>query len=246
VSDQLLGLSLEKNSFENQVVVVTGGAGALGEAVVAWFTNRGARVAVLDYSDDLLAAAFPSPSPQHAYIACDLTDRESTGMAISRVVREFGSIHVLANIAGGFMMGDPVHTTSDKTWDFLFDLNTRSVLNTAAAVVPTMLENGAGKVVNVAARAGIAGAAAMGTYTASKAAVMRLTESMALELREQGINVNAVMPSLIDTPRNRSDMPDADYSKWVKPSDIAEVIGYLASPAARAVHGACVPVDGLS
>ncbi|MGK0342777.1 MAG: NADP-dependent 3-hydroxy acid dehydrogenase YdfG, partial [Candidatus Azotimanducaceae bacterium] len=144
MSDQSSELSLEKHRFENQVVVVTGGAGALGEAVVAWFTDRGARVAVLDYSDDILAAAFPSPSPQHAYIACDLTDRESTGVAISRVVREFGSIHVLANIAGGFMMGDPVHATSDKTWDFLFDLNTRSVLNTAAAVVPVMLETGAG------------------------------------------------------------------------------------------------------
>tara|TARA_R110002073_G_scaffold126798_5_gene271902 strand:+ start:9048 stop:9728 length:681 start_codon:yes stop_codon:yes gene_type:complete len=226
--------------------VVTGGAGALGQAVVEWFTQRGARVAVLDYSDDLLSGAFPSPSLQHAYIACDLTDRDSTAVAISRVVREFGGIDVLANIAGGFMMGDPVHATSDKTWDFLFDLNTRSVLNTAAAVVPIMLEKGSGKVVNVAARAGLAGAAAMGTYTASKAAVMRLTESMALELREQGVNVNAVMPSLIDTPRNRADMPDEDYSKWVKPSDIAEVIGYLSSPSSRAVHGACVPVDGLS
>lgn len=233
-------------SFENQVVIVTGGAGALGEAVVAWFTSRGAKVAVLDYSDDLLSAAYPKPSAQHIYLACDLTDRDSTSEAVGRVVREFGRVDVLANIAGGFMMGEPVHGTSDKTWDFLFDLNTRSVLNTAAAVIPIMLENGSGKVVNVAARAGMAGAAAMGPYTASKAAVMRLTESMALELREQNINVNAVMPSLIDTPRNREDMPDADYSKWVLPADIAEVIGYLSSSAAKAVHGACVPVDGLS
>jgi NAD(P)-dependent dehydrogenase (short-subunit alcohol dehydrogenase family) len=233
-------------SFSNQVVVVTGGAGALGQAVVSWFTERGAKVAVLDYSDDLLAKAFPSPNSNHCYLACDLTDRDSTADAIGRVIRQFGSIDVLANIAGGFLMGDPVHETSDKTWDFLFDLNTRSVLNTAAAVIPIMVTAGSGKVVNVSARAGIAGAAAMGAYTASKASVMRLTESMALELREQGINVNAVMPSLIDTPRNRADMPDADYSKWVKPEDIAEVIGYLASPAAKAVHGACVPVDGLS
>ncbi len=232
--------------MDQSVVVVTGGAGALGQAVVAWFTARGARVAVLDYSDELLANAYPEPSSQHAYIACDLTDRESTATAIGRVLREFGRIDVLANIAGGFLMGEAVHETSDKTWDFLFDLNTRSVLNTAAAVVPIMLGNGGGKVVNVAARAGNAGAAAMGAYTASKASVMRLTESMALELREQNINVNAVMPSLIDTPRNRADMPDADYSKWVAPADIAEVIGYLASDAARAVHGACVPVDGLS
>ncbi len=232
--------------MEQSVVVVTGGAGALGQAVVAWFTKRDAKVAVLDYSDELLASAYPNPSSQHAYIACDLTDRESTAEAIGRVVREFGQINTLANIAGGFLMGESVHETSDKTWDFLFDLNTRSVLNTAAAVVPIMLSGGGGKVVNVAARAGYAGAAAMGAYTASKASVMRLTESMALELREQNINVNAVMPSLIDTPRNRADMPDADFSKWVAPADIAEVIGYLASNAAKAVHGACVPVDGQS
>jgi NAD(P)-dependent dehydrogenase (short-subunit alcohol dehydrogenase family) len=232
--------------LDQSVVVVTGGAGALGQAVVAWFTSRGAKVAVLDYSDELLAGAYPAPNQQHAYIACDLTNRESTAEAIGRVVREFGHIDVLANIAGGFLMGDPVHETSDKTWDFLFDLNTRSILNTAAAVVPVMISHGQGKVVNVAARAGVAGAAAMGAYTASKASVMRLTESMALELREQKINVNAVMPSLIDTPRNRSDMPDADFSKWVAPEDIAEVVGYLASESARAVHGACVPVDGLS
>lgn len=233
-------------SNQDQIVIVTGGAGALGKAVVNWFTWHGANVAVLDYSDDLLAEAFPKPIEKHSYIACDLTDRQSTDDAVGRVVREFGTVNVLANIAGGFDMGEPVHNTSDKTWDFLFDLNTRSVLNTAAAVIPVMIEGGGGKVVNVAARAGNAGAAAMGAYTASKAAVMRLTESMALELREQSINVNAVMPSLIDTPRNRTDMPDADYSKWVQPSDIAEVIGYLASDAARAVHGACVPVDGLS
>jgi NAD(P)-dependent dehydrogenase (short-subunit alcohol dehydrogenase family) len=232
--------------LDQSVVIVTGGAGALGQAVVAWFTQRGEKVAVLDYSDELLAKAYPDPSSQHAYIACDLTSRESTSDAVGRVVREFGRVDVLANIAGGFLMGESVHETSDKTWDFLFDLNTRSVLNTAAAVVPVMLEQESGKVVNVAARAGMAGAAAMGAYTASKASVMRLTESMALELREQNINVNAVMPSLIDTPRNRTDMPDADHAKWVRPEDIAEVIGYLCSDAARAVHGACVPVDGLS
>lgn len=211
-----------------------------------WFTAAGARVAVLDVSDDVLARAFPTPSESHSYVSCDLTNRESTADAIGRVLREFDRIDVLANTAGGFLMGDSVHETSDKTWDFLFDLNTRSILNTSAAVVPGMIGQGAGKIINVAARAGNAGAALMGPYTASKAAVMRLTESMALELREQGINVNAVMPSLIDTPRNRSDMPDADFSKWVHPLDIASVIGFLASDAAAAVHGACIPVDGLS
>ena len=179
-------------------------------------------------------------------IACDLTNRQNTADVLASVVERHGSIDVLANIAGGFLMGDPVHTTSEETWGFLFDLNLKSILHTASGAVPQMLKQNGGKIINVAARAGINGAAAMGAYTASKAGVMRLTESMALELRHQGINVNAVMPSLIDTPRNRQDMPDADFSKWVAPIDIANVIGFLSSDNAAAVHGACIPVDGLS
>ena len=232
--------------FENKSVIVTGGAGALGRAVVSWYSNQGAKVAVLDYTDDLLAKAFPKPSEKHFYVACDLTKRESCAEAVGRVIRQFEKIDVLANIAGGFLMGDPVHETSDQTWDFLFNLNTRSILNMSAAIVPGMLGQSSGKIINVAARAALAGMANMGAYTASKAAVMRLTESMALELRDKGINVNAVMPSLIDTPRNRDDMPDADYSKWVRPEQIANVIGFLSSEEYSAVHGACIAVDGLS
>lgn len=232
--------------FESKYVVVTGAAGALGSAVSKYFQDRGARVAIIDYSEELIDAAHPSRDSQNLYVTCDLTNRESSQKAIDGVLKAFGQIDVLCNIAGGFMMGDPVHETDDKTWDFLFDLNARSILNTAGAVVPQMQKQGHGKIVNVAARAALAGAGLVGAYTASKAAVMRLTESMAQELREQGINVNCVMPSLIDTPRNRDDMPDADFSKWVSPEDIANVIGFLASDEASAVHGAGIPVDGLS
>ncbi|MBV1878116.1 MAG: SDR family NAD(P)-dependent oxidoreductase [Pseudomonadales bacterium] len=232
--------------YSDKTVIVTGGAGALGQAVVEWFSSQGAKVAVLDYSDDLLAKAFPEPSENHSYIACDLTTREGCKEAVGRVIRELGPVDILANIAGGFLMGDPVHETSDETWDFLFNLNARSIMNMSAVVVPVMLQQGSGKIVNVAARAALAGAANMGAYTATKAAVMRLTESMALELRENKINVNAVMPSLIDTQRNRDDMPGADFSKWVTPQQIANVIGFLSSDNAAAVHGASIPVDGLS
>jgi len=231
---------------DQQSVIVTGGAGALGNAVVNHFLAQGDKVAVLDISDEVLNAVYPDPNESLVLIACNLTERESAVSAIRTAAEQLGGINVLCNIAGGFLMGDTVHETSDETWDFLFNLNTRSVLNTAAAVVPIMLAGGGGKVVNVAARAALGGAALMGAYTASKAAVMRLTESMAQELREQRINVNAVMPSLIDTPRNRADMPDADFSRWVSPDDIAAVVGFLASDAAAAVHGACIPVDGLS
>ena len=232
--------------FEGSRVIVTGGAGALGRAVVTHFEDAGARVAVIDYSDELLSESFPAQKEANLYVAADLTSREACAGAVATITDAFGGIDVLANIAGGFAMGDPVHETSDETWNFLFDLNTRSVMNMAAAVVPTMVAAGHGKIVNVAARAALAGVGTMGAYTASKAAVMRLTESMAQELRGQGINVNCIMPSMIDTPRNRADMPDADFSQWVAPADLASVVGFLASDAARAVHGAAVAVDGLS
>ena len=232
--------------FSNKVVVVTGAAGALGQAVEQHFIDGGARVVCLDISDEVLEASFPERTGEHIFRACDLTDRASCESAVLGILAATDKIDILANIAGGFMMGDPLHETTDITWDFLFNLNTRSIMNMAAAVVPHMLGAGSGKIVNVAARAAQTGVATMGPYTASKAAVMRLTESMALELREGGINVNCILPGTIDTPRNRSDMPHADHSRWVPTADLAEVVGFLASDAARAVHGAGVPVDGLS
>ncbi|MCZ6502281.1 MAG: SDR family NAD(P)-dependent oxidoreductase [Gammaproteobacteria bacterium] len=232
--------------FTDSRVVVTGGAGALGQAVVAHFENRGARVAVLDYSDDILDRVFANKKTGNIYLTGDLTNRDSCQVAISTVLAEFDGIDILCNIAGGFLMGEDVHETSDDTWDFLFNLNTRSIMNMSAAVVPTMLQAGTGKIVNIAARAAMGGAAKMGAYTASKAAVMRLTESMALELREKNINVNCILPGTIDTQRNREDMPNADHKKWVSPNDIARVIGFLASDEAIAIHGAGIPVDGLS
>jgi len=232
--------------FANKTVIVTGGAGALGREVVRWFGVRGAQVGVLDVNDSILNEAFPDADENYYLVSCDLTQRNSCAAAVAKIKARFGAVHVLCNTAGGFLMGDPVHETTDETWDFLFDLNARSILNMSAAVVPVMLATGGGKVVNVAARAALGGAAMMGAYTASKSAVLRLTESMAQELRADNINVNCVLPSLIDTPRNRVDMPAADFSQWVTPTQIANVIGFLASPDADAVHGAGIPVDGLS
>jgi NAD(P)-dependent dehydrogenase (short-subunit alcohol dehydrogenase family) len=232
--------------FAKKTVIVTGGAGAVGREVVRWFNDRGAQVGVLDVNDAVLESAFPTVADSLYLVSCNLTQRDSCAEAVAKIQERFEQIDILCNVAGGFLMGDPVHETSNATWDFLFDLNARSILNMSAAVVPSMLAAGGGKVINVAARAALGGAALMGAYTASKAAVMRLTESMAQELRANNINVNCVLPSLIDTPRNRQDMPNADYSRWVTPAQIASVIGFLASPDAVAVHGAGIPVDGLS
>jgi len=236
------------SSFNKQFAVVTGAAGALGSAVAKHFASLGAQVAHIDYSDDLLQSTYPDSNrnDKHLYIAADLTDRAATANAIAQIKDSFGQINVLANIAGGFMMGEAVHETSDKTWDFLFNLNTRSIMHTSSAVVPSMLESGKGKIINISAGAAKEGQALMGAYIASKSAVWRLTESMAQELRENSINVNCILPGIIDTARNRADMPDADFSKWVPPEEIAKVIAFLASSDSDMVNGAAVPVFGLS
>jgi NAD(P)-dependent dehydrogenase (short-subunit alcohol dehydrogenase family) len=143
-------------------------------------------------------------------------------------------------------MGQGVHQPGfAAALDQMLDLNLRTVVHSLAAVVPAMLAQGGGVVVNVGAASAGQGAAHMGAYAASKSALARLTESLAAELKGQGVRVNAVLPSIIDTPANRAAMPDADHNRWVAPDALADVIGFLASPAARAVHGACLPVAGL-
>ena len=142
-------------------------------------------------------------------------------------------------------MGHPVHETPENVWELMLDLNAKSVINVARAVVPKMLAAGRGKIVNVGAVAGLVGKMNMGAYSAAKSAVIRLTESMSAELRNKGVNVNCVLPSIIDTPQNRADMPGADPRRWVAPEALAEVILFLSSDAARAVHGAAIPVTGL-
>ena len=139
-------------------------------------------------------------------------------------------------------MGDAVHTTSDETWDRMFDTNVRSVRNMVGAVVPAMLDARGGRIVNIGALSAHSGVANMGAYTASKSVVLRLTEAMAAELGSRNINVNCVLPSTLDTPQNRAAMPNADPARFVAPADVANVIVFLASAAARAINGAAVPV----
>ena len=166
--------------------------------------------------------------------------------ALACAVERFGRVDVLCHLAGGFRMGEAVHETNDDTWDFLLDINVRTMVNVARTVVPHMIERGGGKIVSVGAFAAGSGVARMGAYCASKAGVTRLTEAMSAELKEHGIRVNCVLPTIIDTPDNRSAMPDADPSRWVSTQALADVIGFLASDASRAIHGAAIPVAGLS
>ena len=232
--------------FKDRTVVVTGAAGNLGTAVAQSFAERGARLALLDLDHDALRRAFGAEDDGRLLIPVDLLDRDRVRTAMAAIIDSFGGIDVLCNIAGGFRMGEQVHETSDRTWDFLMDINARSLIHATGAVVPHMLKAGHGRIVNVGAKAALHGVAGMGAYCAAKSAVIRLTEAMSAELREHGINVNCVLPTIIDTPENRAGIPKADPRRWVAPADLAAVILFLSSDAARAVHGAALPVTGLS
>lgn len=221
------------SDFTGKRVLVTGAAGVAGRAVAGAFHDAGATVTGVDIVAD--------DAPWRTLVA-DLIDPQGARSAVAQA----GAIDVLANIAGGFTMGDDVAGTSDETWDFMMNLNARTVLNMCRAAVPGMVQNGTGKIVNVGARGALRGAAAMGAYIASKSVVIRLTETLADELKHQGVNVNCILPSIIDTPRNRADMPKAKFEQWVSADDIAGVVLFLASPAADAIHGASIPVEGLS
>jgi NAD(P)-dependent dehydrogenase (short-subunit alcohol dehydrogenase family) len=198
----------------------------------------------LDHESTEAAAAELPLGSDTAVFAANLIKPDSVADMAERVYAHFGRIDILANIAGGFTMGPPVHETEDRDWDFMMDLNARTVFNTARAIVPRMLEQGEGKIVNVSARAATQGKGHMAPYCASKAAVITLTESLAAEHKDDGINVNCILPGTVDTPQNREAMPTQDHARWVPPAALADVILFLASDAARHVTGAAIPVYG--
>lgn len=233
--------------FSDRIVIVTGAAGNLGAAVARSFQASAATLILVDRAPDRLQRLFPDlvDSPDHLMAtSVDLTDAEAVEAMAKRAVARFGRVDVLVNTAGGFRAGTLVHETPFETWDFMLNLNARTVFIASRAVIPHMLRQASGKIVNVAARAALKGGAKMAAYSVSKSAVVRLTESMAAELKKDGLNVNCVLPGTIDTPQNRRAMPNANYDRWVKPTAIASVILFLASDAASAVNGAALPVYG--
>ena len=221
-------------ALENRTMLVTGGAGVLGQAVGRAARGQGANVHLLD-----IVAEFSTDIGEYHQV--DLTDAS----ALAETLDAIGQFDAVANIAGGFDMGPTVYETEDDMWDGMFKINVTTLRRMLNASVPRLMTFGGGSIVNVGALGALRGTGAMGAYTAAKSTVMRLTEALSDEVRHQGINVNAVLPSLIDTPRNRSDMPDADHSTWLKPEDLANVVCFLASDNAKAVHGALVPVTAL-
>ena len=184
-------------------------------------------------------------SPDHFLAGgVDLANPDSLAKTVQTALARFGRIDSLVNTVGAWRGGKPAHETDLGDWDFLFGVNVRTTLLCCRAVIPQMLRQGRGTIVNVASRDGLQGSAGYSAYSASKSAVLRLTESMAAELKNSNINVNCIMPGTIDTPQNRKAIPNGDFSKWVAPEAIADVILFLISDAARAINGAALPVYG--
>jgi NAD(P)-dependent dehydrogenase (short-subunit alcohol dehydrogenase family) len=228
----------------NRIAVVTGAFGVLGSAVARAFAAQGYRVALLDMAVDPPAALREELGEAHLLIGgVDLGQMDAARKAVAAVAMRFGGIDTLVNVAGGFRW-ELLQDGEVETWDELYAINLRTAVVACKAALPALLERGRGRIINVGAGAAARAAAGMGAYAASKSGVERLTESLAAELRDRGVTVNAVLPGIIDTPRNRADMPDADFARWVAPEAIADVIVFLASDAARAVTGAAVPVFG--
>lgn len=229
------------------VVIITGATGNLGSATARAFQAAGARTVLVDRSQERLRELFrelADSSPHILASGVDLSDAGSLSKLINDTIARFGRIDALVHTVGAWRGGKPVHETDLADWDFLFTVNLRTTLLCCRAVIPQMLKQGRGKIITVASRDGLAGNAGYAAYSASKSAVLRLTESLADELKASNINVNSILPGTIDTPQNRTSQPSADFAKWVEPSAIADVILFLASDAARAVNGAAVPVFG--
>src|SRR5919199_1456683 len=235
--------------LQDRVAVITGGTGVLGRAVSRLFVAEVARVAV-PYRNDEDAQALRAELGARAGALLaervDATDGAALTDFIAGAVAVFGHLDALVNVIGGFAGGRPLHETDEATWDHMLDLNLRSVYLACHAAVPHLLRTGRGAIVNVSSRAAVVPTPNFSAYAVSKAGVVTLTSVLALELKDHGITVNAVLPGTIDTPNNRAGARPEEIARWTKPEEIARVIRWLCSDEAAIVSGAAIPVYGQS
>lgn len=227
------------DSLPRRVVAITGAFGNLGETLAKMAADQGHDLVLIDHASGSIA----SSSQRLMLPGIDLTAYSDCQEAAQRIQAHFGRLDALVNVAGGFAW-ETVQHGETNTWDRLYELNVRTALNASKAMLPLLLESTHGRIVNIGAGAAARAGLGMGAYAASKSGVLRLTESLAEELKDKGITVNAVLPSILDTPQNRDAMPDAEHDRWVTPSQLSEVILFLLSPASSAITGAGIPVTG--
>jgi len=229
--------------LQDKIVIVTGGFGALGRVVAGTLAAQGARLALVDASGTVPEALAGEFSNHLLLPGVDLASPAATQAMVANVLARYGGLDAVVNIAGAFRW-ETVADGDPATWDTLFTVNVKTTLHVCRASLPHLLERPGARIVNIGAGAAGKAAAGMGAYAASKSGVLRLTEALAEETKDRGLTVNAVLPSIIDTPANRKDMPQADFSRWVAPEAVADVIAFLLSDGAGAITGAGIPVMG--
>ena len=236
-------------NFDGRVVIVAGGTGGLGRATSLEFLKAGARVAVTFRrvaEFEALQAAAGRDAERLDRHQLDATDEAGAKLLVETVAGHHGRVDALVNAIGGYAGGRTLWEMDNTTYEQMLAINLRTGFVLARAVVPQMLRQGGGAIVNVASKAGYGRAAGAAAYAASKAGALALFDSLAEEVKAYDIRVNSVVPSIIDTEANRRAMPKADFSKWPKPEEIARVILFLCSEDARVIQGAAIPVYGRS
>ena len=230
-----------------KVVMITGAGGNLGSATARKFQEAGASLVLIEHGSGKLEKLFPdlaSDKDHRFFENMDVSDPADMAELVDQVKGQFGRIDTLVNTVGGYQAGWPLHETPLSVWQHMISLNATSVFVACQSVIPMMIEQKNGSIINISGGAGLKGASKMSAYSAAKSAVIRLTESMAAELKADGIRVNCILPGTIDTPENRAAMPKADFSRWVAPQSLADVIVFLCSDAASHINGAAIPVTG--
>lgn len=235
--------------FTGQVAIVTGANGGLGSEIARAFCRAGASMVLVGRDADKVRGALPDLADLDDVLitpGTDINDPDAAATLVQAALDRFGHLDILANTVGGYRAGTPVLETPVEDWDTMMTINARTAFIVSRAVAPVMVAQGHGKIIHTASRAAFAGTRHGAAYAASKAALLRLTESLSIEVRSHGINVNCVVPGIIDTPANREGMPNAAHSHWVTPFEIARIVLFLASEAAAPIHGAHIPAYGLS
>lgn len=236
-------------NLTDKIAIVTGGTGGLGRAVLSELVQQGANVTttyIIDRELEHLQNTAPELLAKITLSRTDVLKQDEVGSLVADVLRKHARIDILVNLVGGYKGGMNLHETEEKDWNLMLELNLRGTYNCCKSVIPQMLNQKSGKIVSVSARTGLEPSAGDAAYAVAKAGVIALTRALSEEVKMDNINVNAIMPSVIDTEANRRDMPEEDFSLWVRPDQIAKVIAFLVSEDATAITGAAIPVYGKS
>jgi NAD(P)-dependent dehydrogenase (short-subunit alcohol dehydrogenase family) len=238
--------SNNRHNFSNKIVLITGGTGALGSSITKTFIESNATVISSYHNDKKTEKTQTDTKPTVQLIKANIINEEEVEKLVSEILDKYSRIDILVNVVGAFRGGKTVMELDEKEWDLMMNLNLKSAFLISKHVARQMISAKYGKIIHVSSRLGLHSEGYDSAYAASKSGLIRLVESLAKETKESNINVNCIMPSIIDTEANRKAMPNADFNKWVKPVDLANVVLFLCSEEAKTITGTAIPTFGVA